>query len=209
MAKRRKSTRKSKHQKDVAIISIVLFFVAILLIFFGFNKYQEKNKENQAELVREERNAFIKKTAPYSIELGKEYGILPSITIAQSILESDWGNSTLASKYNNYFGIKGTSDSDSVVLKTKEFENGQWIEVNGRFRVYSDYRESMKAHAILLANGTTWNANQYQHVTGAQDYISAAVGLQTDGYATDPTYTTKIIRLIQKYNLKKYDVDIK
>ncbi|KRK62394.1 glycoside hydrolase family 73 protein [Companilactobacillus farciminis] len=160
-------------------------------------------------MVQEEHNTFVKKVAPYAVQLGQEYGVLPSITIAQAILESDWGNSTLASQYNNYFGIKGEDPNNTKLLETKEYTNGQWITINGRFRVYSDFRESMKDHTKLLVNGTTWNPQQYRQVLQSKNYIDAAVALQSDGYATDPGYTSKIIRIIQKYNLKKYDQGIK
>ena len=160
-------------------------------------------------MVQQEHTDFVKKVAPYAVVLGKQYGVLPSITIAQAILESNWGTSSLASQYNNYFGIKGEDPSNTKVLETKEYTNGQWITINGRFRVYSDFRESMKDHTKLLVDGTSWNSQQYKQVIQSKNYIDAAVALQTDGYATDPGYTSKIIRIIQKYNLKKYDEGIK
>jgi N-acetylmuramoyl-L-alanine amidase len=189
---------------------IVAVLVVLVLGFFGYRTYQQhQQRDDASNLVAKEHNAFIKKVAPEAIELGHQYGVLPSITIGQAILESDWGNSTLASKYNNYFGIKGEDPSNTVVLQTREYTDGQWVTINGRFRSYSDYRESMKDHALLLVNGTTWNSAQYQQVISSKDYIEAAVSLQTDGYATDPGYTTKIIHVIQKYDLMKYDQGIK
>ncbi|MQS53519.1 glycoside hydrolase family 73 protein [Companilactobacillus mishanensis] len=209
--KRKTSTRRRRRRKNQnQPIYIIIAVVAVLLVgLFSFQQYQKQKQEDATEQVKEEKNEFIKKVAPEAVALGHEYGVLPSITIGQAILESDWGNSTLASKYNNYFGIKGTDPNNTVVLETKEYTNGQWQTINGRFRSYSDFRESMKDHAKLLVNGTSWNSSQYQQVIGSQDYIEAAVALQTDGYATDPGYTTKIIRLIQRYDLKKYDEGIK
>ncbi|AKP68083.1 glycoside hydrolase family 73 protein [Companilactobacillus ginsenosidimutans] len=203
---RRKRRRKNQNEPIYIIIAVVLL---ILVGFFGYHKYQQKQQDNATEQVQEEKNAFIKQVAPEAIKLGQQYGVLPSITIGQAILESDWGNSTLASKYNNYFGIKGTNPDNTVVLETKEYTNGQWVTINGRFRSYTDFRESMKDHALLLVNGTTWNSSQYQQVISSKDYIEAAVSLQTDGYATDPGYTSKIIHVIQKYDLMKYDEGIK
>ncbi|KRK65212.1 N-acetylmuramidase [Companilactobacillus tucceti DSM 20183] len=203
----RRRRRKNKYNQP-----LIIFLTIIILLgagVFGFRRYSEYKQEAQTEQVETEHNAFVKKVAPYAIYLGKEYGVLPSITIAQAILESDWGRSTLAKDYNNYFGVKGSDPSNTKVLQTKEYTDGQWVTINGRFRVYSDYRESMKDHAELLVNGTTWNSQQYQQVIHSKDYIEAAVALQTDGYATDPGYTSKIIRVIQKYNLKKYDEGIK
>ncbi|PMD69498.1 glycoside hydrolase family 73 protein [Companilactobacillus nuruki] len=205
---RRPVRRRSSKKNNTTFI--LLAIVAVFVIsFFGYRRYVQYRSETQVEMVQQERNQFVKKIAPYAVELGKEYGVLPSITIAQAILESDWGTSSLASQYNNYFGIKGDDPSNTKVLQTKEYTNGQWITINGRFRVYSDFRESMKDHTKLLVNGTTWNPQQYKQVLQSKDYIEAAVALQSDGYATDPGYTTKIIRIIQKYNLKKYDQGIK
>jgi len=202
---RRKSSKKNNNT-TIALLLIVAIFG---LSFFGYKRYVQYKGETQVEAVQQEHSTFVNKVAPYAVDLGKEYGVLPSITIAQAILESDWGNSTLASQYNNYFGIKGSDPSNTKLLQTKEYTDGQWVTINGRFRVYSDFRESMKDHTKLLVNGTTWNSQQYQQVIQSKDYIDAAVALQTDGYATDPGYTSKIIRIIQKYNLKKYDEGIK
>lgn len=206
----RRNYRRGRGKKQNNTTYILLAIVAIFVVsFFGYRRYVQYKSETQVEMVQQEHSTFVKKVAPYAVTLGKQYGVLPSITIAQAILESDWGTSTLASQYNNYFGIKGTDPSNTKLLETKEYTNGQWVTINGRFRVYSDFRESMRDHTKLLVNGTTWNSQQYQQVLQSKDYIDAAVALQTDGYATDPGYTSKIIRIIQKYNLKKYDQGIK
>jgi len=204
----RRTTSRRKNNNNTTFI-LVAIVAAFIVSFFGYRLYEQHQSEARVEAVQQERNAFVKKIAPYAVELGQQYGVLPSITIAQAILESNWGTSSLASQYNNYFGIKGDDPSNTKLLQTKEYTNGQWITINGRFRVYSDFRESMKDHTKLLVNGTTWNSQQYRQVIQSKNYIDAAVALQTDGYATDPGYTNKIIRVIQKYNLKKYDEGIK
>lgn len=206
----RRTSKRRKRGKNNNTTFILLAIVALFVIsFFGYRRYVQYQIETKVEMVQQEHSAFVKKIAPYAVELGKDYGVLPSITIAQAILESDWGTSSLATQYNNYFGIKGDDPANTKVLQTKEYTNGQWITINGRFRVYSDFRESMKDHTKLLVNGTSWNSQQYKQVLQSKDYIDAALALQTDGYATDPGYTSKIIRIIQKYNLKKYDEGIK
>ncbi|MGQ2375473.1 glycoside hydrolase family 73 protein [Companilactobacillus zhachilii] len=206
----RRTSKRRKRGKNNNTTFILLAIVALFVIsFFGYRRYVQYQSETKVEMVQQEHSAFVKKIAPYAVELGKDYGVLPSITIAQAILESDWGTSSLATQYNNYFGIKGDDPANTKVLQTKEYTNGQWITINGRFRVYSDFRESMKDHTKLLVNGTSWNSQQYKQVLQSKDYIDAALALQTDGYATDPGYTSKIIRIIQKYNLKKYDEGIK
>ena len=148
---------------------------------------------------------FIKTIGPYAQQMQRQYGILPSITMAQAILESDWGQSTLSKKFNNYYGIKGDSYSNSRYFKTQEFVNGRWVTVSARFRVYSSWQESMRDHSLLLVNGTNWNSQQYQAVINAADYKQAAQALYDAQYATDPDYPSKLINLIQKYGLNNYD----
>ncbi|GEL15495.1 N-acetylmuramidase [Pediococcus cellicola] len=148
---------------------------------------------------------FIRTIAPYAQKMHKQYGILPSITIAQAILESDWGTSQLSKSYNNYFGIKGTIYQTTKEMKTQEFVNGKWVTVTARFRVYNNWQESVRDHTLLFVNGTNWNKNQYRSVLSAKDYQTAAKALYEDGYATDPDYSQKLISLIQTYQLQKYD----
>lgn len=107
-------------------------------------------------------------------------------------MESDWGTSGLSVKYNNLYGMKTSiHDSDAVNLSTQEYVNGQFITTTGRFKVYQSWDESVLAHAALLKNGTSWNPQQYQDVVNSDNYVEAAAGLQSDGYATDPSYTKK------------------
>ncbi|MGX7237981.1 glycoside hydrolase family 73 protein [Enterococcus phoeniculicola] len=148
---------------------------------------------------------FIKRLAPHAQELQEGYGILPSIVLGQAILESNWGQSSLASKYNNLFGMKSFGDEKKVNLETKEFINEEWIVIQGDFKVYNSWEDSMDDHTMLFVNGVTWNPGQYEKVLMAKNYKQAAKALQDGGYATDPTYAQKIIEVIETYNLDKYD----
>ncbi|MBA1434701.1 N-acetylmuramidase [Lactobacillus bombi] len=159
----------------------------------------------QVKTIEKQHQEFIQDLAPAAVKYSQVYGGLPSITIAQAILESDWGQSQLASKYHNLFGVKSDDPQNSQVLKTQEYENGSWTTISASFRVYPNFEESIRDHAALLANGTTWNKQQYQHVLASTNYLDAANNLQRDGYATDPDYTQKIIKIIQKYHLDRYD----
>lgn len=125
--------------------------------------------------------------------------------MAQAALESDWGQSTLATKYFNLFGIKGSDPRNTQVLTTKEFVNDQWIETSGRFRVFTDWNQAIQVHSQLMVNGTSNNPHLYDRVIQAANYQDAAIALQNAGYATDPTYAQKLIKLIQQYHLDRYD----
>ncbi|MFD1672951.1 glycoside hydrolase family 73 protein [Agrilactobacillus yilanensis] len=216
MANQRKRQGYRRKQQNNGLLGVLITLLILLIAIFGVVRgfeYHEASLQQAAidssKAVREkeqrEKTAFINKIAPYAKQLYQTYHILPSITIAQAILESDWGKSRLASEYNNLFGVKSTDPNNSKVLDTQEYVDGAWQTVKGRFQVYDSYDASLLAHAKLLAGGTSWNQDQYTHVVNATDYVSAANGLQQDGYATDPGYAKKIIQIIDKYKLTQYD----
>ncbi|MHC9000619.1 glycoside hydrolase family 73 protein [Enterococcus bulliens] len=151
------------------------------------------------------REAFIETLVPHAKELQEGYGILPSIILGQAILESDWGQSELASKYNNLFGIKAYGNQKKIKLDTQEFVNEQWITIKGEFRVYDSWEASMDDHTLLFVNGVTWNPQKYEGVLTATNYEAAADALQEAGYATDPTYAQKIKTVIEENALYQYD----
>ena len=148
---------------------------------------------------------FITERAPYAQELQEKYGVLASINLAQTILESDWGESKLASKYNNYYGIKAQGDQKSVTMQTKEFLDDEWVTVDSDFAVYDDWKEGMLAHVDFLVNGTDLNEDQFEDFMATDNYKDAAEALMTNGYATDPDYANKLIQTIEANNLQKYD----
>lgn len=208
MAKKTNWQKQMKSMKLVPSYLIACIFV-ICLLFFGTlsilsNQSNKLSEPVESDVDREQ--VFIDKIGNYAKVLHEKYGVLPSISIAQAILESNWGESELSAKYNNFYGIKGSDESNTIELNTKEYVNEEWIEISGRFRVYENWQESMEAHTQLFVNGTTWNPQQYATVLAAKDYQEAAQALQTSGYATDPTYPEKLIELIQQYKLNQFDV---
>lgn len=210
--------KRSKNQQTT--ITIVRVFAIVLLLmgaFVAFRYYRrqalEQEQVRQAELAKKEAAAkllkqkkdFIKKLVPVAQKVDKGTKLLPSITIAQACLESNYGQSDLAQKYNNLFGVKGTSKTTSAVMTTKEYTNGKWVTVKARFQIYDSYEASIRAHNRLFQEGTTWNKNQYEDVLNAKNYPEQAKALVTDGYATDPDYATKLTNLIEQFNLNQYD----
>ena len=198
MSKRRKTT---KTRLPFVFLGILLIGLAFI---FSMNSLADPlpKQEDSEEMTQQE---FIDCIAPHAQELQKGYGILPSIILGQAILESDWGKSTLASEYNNLFGIKAFGHSKKVTLDTQEFYNEQWVTIQGDFRVYDSWEESMDDHTMLFVNGVDWNPALYVNVLSATDYKTAAKALQEAGYATDPDYAEKIIRVIETYHLNQYD----
>ena len=138
---------------------------------------------------------------------GAKEGILPSITAAQAILESGWGRSELAKvPNNNLFGIKDSEDwhGEIVTVPTQEYLNGDYITVNAAFRKYASWNDSVVDHAKFFTS-TEWRKDNYRKVVNETDYRIAAQELKNAGYATDPTYPGKLIRLIEAYKLYEWD----
>lgn len=202
MTKRRKSRR--KHRLP-AVIWLLLLAIGCGVIVVGCQSLNTDSTPAPAATQDSSKQAFIDRLAPYAQELQQTYQVLPSITLAQAILESNWGQSTLAKDYHNLFGIKATDPNASQLMTTKEYVNGKWITIRARFAVYSSDEGSMKAHALLFVNGTRWNPRQYQDVLAAKDYAQAAAALHKDGYATDPDYAAKLINVIKTWHLDQYD----
>lgn len=150
------------------------------------------------------RQQFIDRLAPLAIEDMRKTGVPASLTIAQAILESADGNSTLAREANNLFGMKGKGPAGSVRLSTKEYRNGEWITVQADFRKYNNWAESVAEHSNLFINGVSWNRNLYRGVIGV-DGITAAREVAKAGYATDPDYDKKLIKLITDHQLVRFD----
>jgi flagellum-specific peptidoglycan hydrolase FlgJ len=126
--------------------------------------------------------------------------ILASVTIAQAILESAWGKSGLATKGNNLFGIKGTYNGKSVTMLTSECYNGKWCKIKAPFRKYPSIKESISDHSAMLER-----MKRYSNIVGNNDYEEVCHYLQKDGYATDPNYPSKLINIIDSYNLVRFD----
>lgn len=154
-------------------------------------KGQQRSTTVTAPTQQEIEAQFIKKMVPLAQAAYHKSGVLPSIVIAQASLESNFGQSKLASQYHNLFGIKAYGNVPSVNLETQEYVSGQWLTISGKFRTYASDVESVDAHTTLMTKGTSWNSKQYASVIAAKDYKSAANALYASGYATDPTYAQK------------------
>lgn len=152
------------------------------------------------------REQFIAALAPLAQADERLSGVPASITIAQAILESNSGNSQLAVQGNNLFGMKGKGPAGSIVLPTKEHRpDGTVFTVNAAFRAYSNWQESVRDHSELIAKGVSWNRSLYEGALHT-DGRSAARALQQAGYATDTRYADKLIAIIDRHGLDRYDL---
>lgn len=149
--------------------------------------------------------AFVGNLAKSDMEKTK---VLASLTIAQGILESGWGKSTLALYANNLFGMKATTSWMGRIYnaETKEsFDGTSLVSTTANFKAYDNWEESIADHSTLFVN-----SSRYKKVVGELDYKIACQEVKNAGYATDPDYPNKLIALIEQYKLYDYDIpDVK
>ncbi|WP_288658924.1 LysM peptidoglycan-binding domain-containing protein [uncultured Limosilactobacillus sp.] len=143
---------------------------------------------------------FIQSVAPGAVAGWNKYQVLPSVTVAQAILESGWGRSYLSTSAHNLFGIKGSYNGHSVNMRTREVYGGHSVYINDNFRAYANNSESVEDHGNFL-----YSNRRYHNLLGDTNYVSVANKLRQDGYATDPSYARSLIKLVQTYNLNQLD----
>ena len=160
-----------------------------------------------------EQAAFIQSAKDPAQQAEQRTGVPASVTMAQAILESGWGEHHMGDA-NNYFGIKAQDKNGTVVFGdvatgfvdkvTKEFDhNGNAFTVVAHFRAYKDMAGSFIDHGIFLT------APRYQAALKAyaqsKDANAYARGLQTAGYATDPHYGDSLIALMKGHDLYQFN----
>lgn len=143
---------------------------------------------------------FIDQVAPGAVATQRRFGVPASVTIAQAIDESGWGHSYLATQDHNLFGIKGTGPAGSDLQPAQEYQSGQLVTRTSAFRVYRNAAESIADHGRLLAT-----SGYYQRAMALRHDPNAFAASLTGVYATDPGYGAKLIDLMRRYDLYRYD----
>ena len=163
------------------LISLLTIFVCLVL------QAQTRNKQYES---------YIKQYRDLAVEEMKKYRIPASITLAQGLLESGAGQSTLARKSNNHFGIKCGSDWRGKTVSHDDDARGEC------FRAYKHPKQSYEDHSKFLANRPRYASLFKLDIT---DYKGWARGLKKASYATNPRYAEQLIGIIELYDLHKYD----
>lgn len=153
-----------------------------------------------------EKPQFINFAGNMAKESYRKTGMSAALQTAQAILETGWGQSVPSDKYNgkksnNLFGIKGSSTNGSVLSHTWEVYNGVRYNVDAKFRAYKNPKESWNDHKALLLNAERYGIFRdvmYNSNMGAW-------AIRRAGYATDPKYPLKLIKIIKDNNLKELD----
>jgi LysM repeat protein len=183
-------------------LCIPLALMVLLLSSCKTRQYKRNNKQIEKAATKANPNFTDFTTLTYidafkgvAIEEMNRYGIPASITLAQGIIESGSGNSSLAKFANNHFGIKCTSEWKGKAYYKDDDKS------NDCFRVYKDARESYKDHSEFLKR------KRYSALfeLDKNDYVNWAKGLKQAGYATNPRYPDMLINTIEKYQLHQYD----
>ncbi|WP_232365389.1 glycoside hydrolase family 73 protein [Lentilactobacillus fungorum] len=146
---------------------------------------------------------FIDKYKSDVKKASSKYNLYGSVMMAQAALESSWGQSQLTTQANNFFGIKGAYNGQSVSMSTVEYNsNGQMVNTTANFKKYPTAYSSFADNGATLRNGTSWDPKYYSGSwkENAENYAAAANAL-TGKYATAPNYGTSLINLIQTYGL--------
>ena len=152
------------------------------------------NAHGQSRMTRQE---YIDKYKETAMEAMRTHGIPASITLAQGCLESGDGNSDLAIKANNHFGIKCHNDWKGQTYYKKDDDPGKSC-----FRKYRNASESFKDHSDFLRYRDRYAFLFDLEIT---DYKGWCYGLKKAGYATDPQYAERLIKIIEDYRLYRFD----
>ncbi len=150
---------------------------------------------------------FIDNLLPHAKITSETTGIPPHFMLAQAALESGWGKHEIRRADNspsyNLFGIKAGASwkGDTVEKVTTEYVNGAPQKVIEKFRAYNSYAEGFNDYARLLSDNP-----RYAKVLNSTDATSFAHGLQRAGYATDPRYAEKLIRILKSESLQNRGV---
>ena len=144
-------------------------------------------------------NAYIDTYADIAQAEMLQYGIPASITLAQGILESGAGRGELTQKANNHFGIKCHTSWTGERVYHDDDEKGEC------FRKYKDPKYSFRDHSLFLTERSRYQA---LFKLDKDDYKGWAKGLKKAGYATDPRYPDKLINIIEKNRLDRFDREV-
>ncbi len=161
-------------------------------------------------------NAFIEIVGEMARKDMKKTGILASVTTAQAIIESNYGQSVLSLKAHNLFGMKaslsgnnwGSVWTGSTYTKStrEETSSGRSYYIKAAFRSYSSYALSVADHSAYLAGARKADGSlRYKGIVGCKNYTKAAKIIKNGGYATAGNYVSALVAVIKKYNLTRFD----
>ena len=178
------------------MLNKVMKKIFVLIIIFTSSCSSLKTISDVENTVEQKINFYVKKYAPAATKNMRFFKIPASITLAQGILESGYGEGTLAKKANNHFGIKCHKGWKGKSITHDDDEKDEC------FRSYKNPLRSYRDHSLFLVDRDRYSS---LFTLNRKDYKGWAVGLKAAGYATDPKYADKLISLIERFNLTRFD----
>ena len=145
------------------------------------------------------RGRFLEAMVPGVLVMAQSYQIPASVTLAQGIVESGWGRSSLASRYNNLFGVKARSGFPSVLVDSAEYIDGRRVPMKLRFSVYESWEHCIMEHGEFMSHPRYAQAREYW-----TDYATFT-RLIAPKYASDPNYANHIVSIVREYDLDRWD----
>ena len=178
-----------------------LFYILSLPVFLLFSCTSNRYVPSENSLNSNVRSGnysenYIRTYFPMAVEQMNRHGIPASITLAQALLEGGAGRSDLVKEANNHFGVKADKRWNGKTYS--KWDNGKWC----KFRVYKSTQESYEDHSRFLLSSSRYD---FLFELEKDDYKGWARGLKKAGYAEDPQYPTKLINIIERYGLDRYD----
>lgn len=142
---------------------------------------------------------FVKTLLPYAEKVAGKIGLDPKLLIAQAALETGWGKYIMHDSHgrpsHNLFGIKSNAQwkGESVKIDTLEVENGEFVKTKDDFRMYENFEKSFSDYINFLQSNPRYQ-DALDVVKDAKQFVQS---LQSAGYATDPNYANKILRIFE------------
>jgi flagellum-specific peptidoglycan hydrolase FlgJ len=169
-----------------------------LSVVFNSAEYFEKNNISKSVVAAKQKTCerYIDQYSKTAQEEANKFNIPASITLAQGLLESNAGDSKLAKKENNHFGIK--CRAKCLGCRCANYTDDDRFDM---FRIFDSAWQSYREHSKLLSTG------RYKYLTklDRSDYKNWARGLKSAGYATDKKYAEKLIAIIEHFKLDRFD----
>jgi len=191
-----KNTRKNLN----GLLACIAAF--LVLCSFAATAFTMGANGTEAKVTQAQRD-FISQVSALVVADMEQSNILASVSLAQAILESNWGTSGLTLKANALYGVKADSrwKGRTYSIATQECYDGvNFTTEVAAFRAYDSWRDSVADHSAFLKASA-----RYAAVIGEKEYAKACNALQKAGYATDPNYARKLIWYIETYELTAYD----
>ena len=188
----------------------IIFYCTVLIFQIGCKVLKINSSKKEKKVVNKQANfekksymsnekkidIYLSRFAPIAIEEMNKYKIPASITLAQGLLESGYGEGRLATEGNNHFGIKCHKEWSGKKIYHDDDKKGEC------FRKYKDPKESYRDHSLFLTGRPRYD---FLFDYNINNYKQWAYWLKKAGYATDKKYPIKLISLIERLNLKRYD----